>query len=84
MLTMMKRAKITEVHLGIHDPQKNRHFVTLDGKPLKLSAFVKWDEATGEPNNLGNNEFCVGLRRNGLMFDIPCESGSDLKFICRK
>jgi hypothetical protein len=50
------------------------------GKPLNYP--IKWID--GEPNNLGNNEHCVGLWRakaNYEFNDIPC-SGYQTPFIC--
>ena len=69
--------------IGISDREVEGQFVYLSsGAPL---AFQHWGEQFNEPNNVGNNENCLGYFCNhyfGSLNDLNCQRNTH--FVCEK
>ncbi|XP_026764354.2 macrophage mannose receptor 1-like isoform X1 [Galleria mellonella] len=68
-----------QIFIGISSLLGNRVFVTIDGLSIS-DVYHKW--LKGEPNNLGGNENCVVIKRDGSLNDCSCSLPHN--FICKK
>ncbi|XP_069694778.1 hemolymph lipopolysaccharide-binding protein-like [Periplaneta americana] len=65
--------------LGFHDRFVEGEFVTIFGKPLGSTGFIRWHE--NEPNNDGDED-CGSMYPDGGLNDLPCSQKQP--FICER
>ncbi|XP_069694779.1 hemolymph lipopolysaccharide-binding protein-like [Periplaneta americana] len=67
------------ISIGFHDRFVEGEYITIFGKPLGSTGFIRWS-SDRQPDNAGGNEDCGSMHRNGGLNDITCSS--KLYFIC--
>ncbi|KDR10088.1 uncharacterized protein LOC110838268 [Zootermopsis nevadensis] len=68
-----------QVYVGVSDPDRSRHFTTVQGKPF-APEFPIWFRT--EPDNAPPGEYCVTFHIEGRTRDVPCFY--ELPFFCEK
>ncbi|PSN54451.1 hypothetical protein C0J52_06689 [Blattella germanica] len=68
-----------QVYVGVSDPERNREFTTVQGKPFN-PGFPIW--FVNEPDNNSPGEYCVTFHMEGRTRDVPCSF--PLPFFCEK
>nr|AAV91450.1 lectin 3 [Lonomia obliqua] len=82
LATVMKELatnKKNGVYTGIHGTVSKGDFHSIDGIPISEIS-LQW--LAGDPNNAGNNEYCIIYHANGQAADVDCSR--PFPFICYK
>lgn len=66
------------VYAGLEKFTKGNEWQTVFGEPMTLTGFTKWAE--NQPDNYGDDEFCISIDRDGFYNDIDCYGNQP--FLC--
>ncbi|XP_046604374.1 hemolymph lipopolysaccharide-binding protein-like [Neodiprion virginianus] len=75
---LVDTANIKTIWIGAHDLFNEGEFVTIENQSIYKAGYSMWER--GEPNNVGNKEHCVAIRKNGKLDDRDCKQA--FSYVC--
>ncbi|XP_046411996.1 macrophage mannose receptor 1-like [Neodiprion fabricii] len=75
---LVDTANIETIWIGAHDLFNEDEFVTIENESIYKAGYSMWER--GEPNNVGNKEHCLAIRKNGKLDDRNCKQA--FSYVC--